>query len=108
MRGREDRGRLTFLNASLHHRVKRIFFSVENPGWPPEHGDDLAAQLEQSTIARDVAVEHADVVVGCGEGLGAGIDHVLLRQLIEGRDCSQQVSQGHSLYRHDVAVQQAG
>jgi hypothetical protein len=69
----------TFLDASLHDRIKSIFFAIKHPCRPFENGDNLAAQLEECTVTRYVAVQNADVVVAGRKGLGTWVNDVLFR-----------------------------
>jgi hypothetical protein len=74
-----DVERRTFLDVSLHHRIKSIFFAIKHPCGPFENGDNLAAQLEKSAVTRYVAVQNTDVVVAGSEGLGTRVNDVLFR-----------------------------
>ncbi len=75
----EGTARLTFLDVSLHDRIKRIFFTIKHPCGSFENGNNFATQLEKCAVTRDVAVQNANVVVGGRKGLGTRVNNVLFR-----------------------------
>ena len=84
-------------------------FAVEHLGGPTEFAilQRFATQLEHTALRRQIALEHADVMVRLGQRASERAHDILLAKLGERRYIPQILRQGFARHRHDIAIQKA-